>query len=157
MPSAEKIRTRMQELADILGYVPRDPSYLAKAMYCQKEEGKNDYTNDAMATLGDAALKLIWSEHFFAMGLDKDEISRRKIPLERNSTLKGLCDRVGIYPYAYNDDYFASEAPTTRRLPYGAHDFYLEAIIAAVYLDRGLEYTRQWVLSFWKKYANLPI
>ena len=108
-----------------------------------------------MATLGDAVLKLVWSEHFFLEGLDKDEISRRKVPLERNATLKAMCDKVGIYPFAYNDSYFANEAPKTRRLPYGSHDFYLEAIIAAIYLDRGLDYTREWVLKFWKKHADV--
>ena len=155
MPSDAKIRTRMQELADILDYTPHDLSYLARAMYCQKEQGRNDYTNDAMATLGDAVLKLVWSEHFFLEGLDKDEISRRKVPLERNATLKAMCDKVGIYPFAYNDSYFANEAPKTRRLPYGSHDFYLEAIIAAISLDRGLDYTREWVLKFWKKHADV--
>ncbi len=157
MPSDEKIRARMQELADKLEYDYHDLSHLSRAMYCQKEEGKNDYTNDAMATVGDAVLKLIWSDYFFDMGFDKDEISQRKTHLEKNATLKALCDKVGIYPFAYNDEYFANEAPKTRRLPYGNHDFYMEAIIAAIYRDRGLDYTREWVLKFWKKHANVPV
>ena len=157
MPNEAKIRTRMQELADILGYDYQNLFFLSKAMYCQKEEGRDDYANDAMATLGDAVLKLIFSEHFFLEGLDKDEISRRRMPLERNATLKAICDKVGIYPFAYNNDYFANEAPPTKRLPYGSHDFYLEAIIAAIYLDRGLDYTRTWVLRFWQQHADVIV
>ena len=153
MPSEAKIRTRMAELATLLGYDYLDLSHLSKAMYC-KREGRKNYANDAMATLGDAVLKLIFSEHFFSMGLDKDEITHRKIPLEKNATLKAICDELGIYAYAYNDDYFGDEAPPRHRLPYGEHDFYLEAIVAAVYLDRGLEHARQWVLNFWKKYSK---
>lgn len=154
MPNEAKIRTRMAEFADILEYDYHDLSHLSSAMYCRRE-GRNDYTNDAMATLGDAVLKLIWSEYFFNMGLDKDDISKRRTPLEKNATLKALCDRIGVYGYAYNDHYFGSEAPKKHRLPYGNHDFYLEAIIAAVYRDRGLEYTREWVLKLWKKYGVL--
>ena len=153
MPSEEKIRSRMAALADILDYDHRSLTHLSKAMYCKRERA-GDYTNDAMATLGDAVLKLVWSEHFFDMGLDKDEISKRKAPLECNATLKALCDKVGIYAFAYNDSYFADEAPKTKRLPYGNHDFYLEAIIAAIYRDRGLEYAREWILKFWKKHAD---
>lgn len=154
MPSDTKIRARMAEFADILSYESHDLSHLAKAMYCRRE-GKRDYTNDAMATLGDAVLKLIWSEYFFSLGLDKDEITRRKASLEKNATLKALCDKVGVYGFAYNDDYFGSEAPKKSRLPYGNHDFYLEAIIAAIYLDRGLDYTRDWVIHFWKKHGDI--
>ena len=153
MPSEAKIRTRMAELATLLDYDCQDLSHLSKAMYC-KREGRKNYTNDAMATLGDAVLKLIFSEHFFSRGMDKDEITHRKIPLEKNATLKAICDKLGLYAFAYNDDYFGNEAPPRQRLPYGAHDFYLEAIVAAVYLDRGLDYTRQWVLSFWKKHSK---
>lgn len=153
MPSDAKIRARMAKLADILDYEYRDLSHLAKAMYC-KRQGRKNYANDAMATLGDAVLKLIWSEYFFNMGLDKDEITRRKAPLEKNATLKALCDKVGIYNFAYNDDYFGSEAPKKSPLPYGSHDFYLEAVIAAIYLDQGPEYTKEWVLRFWKKHAK---
>ena len=68
-----------------------------------------------------------------------------------------MCDKLGIYPFAYNDQHFGDEATPRHRLPYGAHDFYLEAIVAAVYLDRGQEYTRQWVLELWKKYSGHPL
>ena len=153
MPSEAMIRARMAELAAILCYDYRDLAHLAKAMYC-KRQGRKNYTNDAMATLGDAVLKLIFSEYFFNLGLDKDEITRRKIPLEKNATLKAMCDKLGIYAYAYNDEYFGDEASPRHRLPYGSHDFYMEAIVAAVYLDRGAEYTRQWVLELWKKHSG---
>ncbi|MBE6702156.1 MAG: hypothetical protein E7585_01940 [Ruminococcaceae bacterium] len=149
MPSKEKIHVRMQELAKRLNYDYRDISHLSAAMYCKKEAGYNDYTNDAMATLGDAVLKLVFAEYFFDRGLDKDAISERKAHMEKNATLKAISDRTGLYLYAYNDRYFANEAPSGSRLPYGNHDIYLEAIIAAIYRDRGLAYTRRWILDFW--------
>lgn len=155
MPTQDIIHTRMQALAAQIGYEYQNIAHLAKALYCEKENARNDYTNDAMATLGDAVLKLVWSEHFYDMGLDKDEITARKVELEKNATLKSICDKIGIYRFAYNDSYFADEAPPSKRLPYGNHDIYLEATIAAIYKDRGLDYVRQWILRFWKAHTDL--
>lgn len=149
MPTNQQIGARMRRLAEQIGYEYHDLSYLKEAMRCVKEEGKNDYTNDAMATLGDAVMKLIWSEYFFDKGLDKDEITVRKAALEQNATLRKISDEKGIARFAYNDEFFADEAPENRKLPYGKHDIYVEAIIAAIYKDRGLDYVRQWLIALW--------
>jgi dsRNA-specific ribonuclease len=149
MPTNQQIGARMRRLAERIGYEYHDLSYLKEAMRCVKEEGKNDYTNDAMATLGDAVMKLIWSEYFFDKGLDKDEITVRKAALEQNATLRKISDERGIARFAYNDEFFADEAPDNRKLPYGKHDIYVEAIIAAIYKDRGLDYVRQWLIALW--------
>lgn len=149
MPTSEQILARMEELAGRLEYDFHDLTYLAQAMYCEREEGRFNYTNDAMATVGDAVLKLVWSELFYSMGLDKNEITRRKANMENNRTLKNLCDAVEAHTFAYNDRYFAHEAPKHRPLPHYDHDFYMEAIVAAIYQDRGLRYTRKWVIAFW--------
>ena len=155
MPDKAKIHARMHALAARIGYAYRDLSHLAAAMYCKKEAGKANYTNDAMATLGDAVLDLVWSEYFFERGLDKDEITAQKTNLVNNTTLKRLRDAEGIQNDAYNDDFFADEAPPHRRLPQPDHDFYMEAIIAAIYLDLGLEAARAWILAFFEKHAAL--
>ena len=149
MPTNQQIGARMRRLAERIGYEYHDLSYHKEAMHCVKEEGKNDYTNDAMATLGDAVMKLIWSEYFFDKGLDKDEITVRKAALEQNATLRQISDEKGIARFAYNDEFFADEAPDNRKLPYGKHDIYVEAIIAAIYKDRGLDYVRQWLIPLW--------
>jgi len=154
MPKREQILKKMEELAGRLGYDFHDLSYLAQAMYCEKEPGNFNYTNDAMATVGDAVLKLIWCELFFSMGLDKDEITARKANMENNRTLKNLCDAVEAHKFAYNDRYFADEAPPRYALPHYDHDFYIEAIIAAIYKDRGLRYTRKWVIAFWEAHPD---
>ncbi len=153
MPTKERIHTRMRELADRLGYELADLSHLARAMYCKRQRGYDNYQNDEMATLGDAVLGLIMAEHFFAQGMDKDEITRRKAALVSNATLKAMCDALGVQRFAYNDDYFANEAPAHAQLPSKDHDFYMEAIFAAVYLDRGLDYTKKWLLALFREHA----
>ena len=127
MPTKEHVLARMEQLASALNYDYHDLTHLSRAMYCKKQRGYSNYTNDAMATLGDAVLKLIWSEHFFAQGLDKDEITQKKSDLENNGTLKNLCDLVGAQNFAYNDKYFFDEAPAHSRLPHREHDFYIDA------------------------------
>ena len=77
--------------------------------------------------------------------------------MENNDTLKNLCDLLSVRDFAYNDDYFADEAPEHAKLPYRSHDFYLEAIIAAIYLDRGLSYTAEWVLRFWGSHPEAVV
>lgn len=152
MPSATEIRTRMKELAQLLDYKYHDLSHLSSAMYCQVEEKYNDYKNDAMATLGDAVLKLVLTEYLFDLGLDKNEITEKKQLLESNAALKHMTDKTEMYRFAYNDDYFYDDAPRHKRLPYDDHDIYLEATVAAIYKDRGLKYVRAWILRFWEKH-----
>ena len=151
MLSKSLIETRMKALAKQLDYAYADLSHLSAAMYCKQEQKRNDYTNDAMATLGDTVLKLVLAEYFFDLGMDKDEITKRKLELEKNATLKDICDKAGIYDFAYNDHYFSGDAPPNARLPYSDHDFYVEAIIGAIYKDRGLAFVRNWILHFWPK------
>ena len=157
MPTTENIEARMRQLAALIGYEYHDLSYLKQAMYCEKEQGKSNYTNDAMATLGDAVMKLVWTEHFYDQGLDKDDITERKAVLERNATLKLISDKIGLYRFAYNDEFFADEAPENKKLPYGSHDIYVEATIAAVYKDRGLTYTREWLIRFFREHTPIEI
>ena len=155
MPSKEQIEQKMRALATRLGIQVRNTRHLAEAMYAERQGKKDNYTNDAMATLGDAVLKLIWSEHFFDMGYDKDKISAHKADMENNATLKNLCERIAIYDFAYNDLCFGDDAiARTYGPPRPEHDFYMEAVIAAIYRDQGLAYTRDWVLAFWERHAD---
>ena len=144
----------MIELSKLINYEPSNISFLQEAMHCQimhkYGDGVNrkNYTNDSYATLGDTILKFILTEYLFDKGYDKDEITHKKEPLERNSTLYGLCEKSGIFKYAYNDYYFYDNAPPENRVPHPAHEVYIEAIIAAIYKDRGLDYCKEWVISF---------
>lgn len=58
-----------------------------------------------------------------------------------------MCDDLKIYEYAHNDEYFFSEAPKNKKLPKPKHDIYIEAIIAAIYKDRGISYCKNWIIN----------
>ena len=145
------INQKMKELAERIGYEFNDLSHLKKAMYCQiihkPEDGKNrkNYTNDSYATLGDAVLKLILTENFFDKNYDKGKITLKKQELEKNKSLYDICEKYNIFTYAYNDDNFFNQAPKHNKVPHPKHDIYVEAIIAAIYKDKGIDYCKKWV------------
>lgn len=152
------IEEKMIELSRLINYDYNDISYLKDAMHCQifhkDGDGKNrkNYTNDGYATLGDAVLKLVLTEYLYDKEYDKAEITSIKQKFEKNSTLFDLCTESGVFKYAYNDLYFAECAPSKNRVFHSTHDVYIEAIIAAIYKDKGLNYCRDWIFSFFKKY-----
>lgn len=154
----EIIQSKMIELAKSICYEYHDISYLKKAMYCKiihcERDGKNrkNYTNDSLATLGDTLLKFILTDFLFDKGLDKQKITEQKAKWEKNETLKNLSTDSGIFKYAYHDDCFFENAPRENQVRHSTHDVYVEAIIAAIYKDRGIEYCKIWTIEFFRKY-----
>ena len=143
---------KMYELAKLIDYAPNNIEYLKEAMYCQSLENKKDeYADESLATLGDAVLKLILTEHLYRKHYNKAEITNVKQAIEKNETLSKLCNKYKIYQYAYNDTYFFTEAPLDKQLPHSEHDFYIEAIIGAIYQDRGMKYCKNWVIQFFQR------
>ncbi len=155
------IETKMLDLATQINYEPSDIEYLKKAMRRQivhkPDDGANrkNYTNDGYATLGDALLKLILTEYFFDQEYDKGKITEKKKSIEKNKTLYKLCKQSGIFRYAYNASNFYSDAPLEKRVSHSEHDSYVEAVIAAIYKDKGFDYCKNWTILFLRKYNLL--
>ncbi len=155
------IESKMYELARSIDYLPNNINYLTEAMHCQiihsESDGKNrkNYTNDSLATLGDSLLKFILTEYLFDKDYDKADITTKKQQLEDNTTLFNLCNDSGIFRYAYNGSYFSDNAPLENQVHHSKHDVYIEAIIAAIYKDKGFEYCKKWTISFFQKYKIL--
>ena len=155
------IETKMIELSKLINYTYNDLSCLENAMHCQiihkDGDGKNrkNYTNDRYATLGDSILKFILTEYLFNKGFDKADITQKKQTLEDNTTLFNLCNESGIFKYAYNDFYFSENAPRENKVFHSTHDVYIEAIIAAIYQDKGFDYCKKWVVAFFQKHKIL--
>lgn len=158
MLSQNEITERMIELAELIGYEYNDISWLAKAMYCKvvghkKGGGQNrdNYSNGQMAALGNSVLKMIVSEELFDKNLSLAEVDDHKNRPQDYEPLFRLDWENKIYRFAYDDigDYYELVGGVHPPLP--AHDLYIESIVAAVYKDRGYEYTKEWVTGFfWK-------
>ena len=157
MLSDRKIEEKMKELAHMLDYEYCDISWLKRSMYAKKIEKKGDdgknrknYENDALATLGDSILKFILTEYFFDKVQDKKYITDEKKKIEDNDTLFKLSNQLKIYEFAYNDKYFYGESPKEDKVSNKKHNSYIEAIIGAIYKDKGFAYTKEWVIKLLK-------
>lgn len=103
------------------------------------------YENQAIATLGDAVLKLYLTEMLFKKNLNQESITKEKEQLENNNVLKKISDFYEIYTYAYNRKHDYDNQQRHQQLPHPKHDFYLEAVIGAIYINRGIKYTKKWL------------
>lgn len=157
MLSDIEIEEKMNEFANRLGYEYCDISWLKWSMNAKKIENKDDgkhrknYENDALATLGDSILKFVLTEYFFDKVQDKKYITDEKKKIEDNKTLFELSNQLKIYEFAYNDKYFYGESPKEDKVSNKKHNSYIEAIIGAIYKDKRIEYTKEWVIDFLKK------
>ena len=141
------IRKNAQNLALKLKFEIDDISYLCEALYCQKIPATEDkYTNSAIALVGDNVLKLSLSHKFYMQTPDKQVIDDEKKKYENNEKLKEICDKLEIYKYAFNDEnFYAEDLPDHKKLPRPKHDPYVEAVIGAIYLDKGFNYANEWI------------
>ena len=130
-----RIEKEMYEFAkDKLKYTFNDISWLAKAMRSKKieikGEGKNhsEYTNESLATVGDALLKFIISDNLYRNNkgnLTKESITKNRESIEKNST--------------------KDNPPNNEKVVCKNHDPYIEAIVGAIYYDSNFECVKKWV------------
>ena len=143
----DSIKQKMIELSKMIHYDYKDLSHLTNAMNVTKigDTAKSSYSNSAMATVGDAVLKLIISDNFFRMNKTRGEITIIKSGVESNTHYYTISNQLGLCHYAYNNQYFFDDAPDHLKLPSGTHDVYLEAVACAVFHDLGFDACRKWV------------
>lgn len=142
----ERIEREMKELETKICYKFQDVSWLEKTMCSIKSEG--NYLNDALATVGDAVLKLALADIIFSDGAKtKGEITQKKQNLENNKTLYRTIMKEGIIDYAYNDKHFCKDEHVLEheKVRFSKHDSYLEAIIGAVFYDSNYETVKEWI------------
>ncbi len=154
----ERIIKKMKELEDRIHYKFKDILWLSKAMQSTKIDvqgsGKNhkEYSNDALATVGDAILKAVIADKLFSdtPEITKGKLTKEKESLENNKTLHDIDLKEGIIDYAFNEKYFYKDPEMTKhdKVSSKAHDAYIEAIVAAVYYDSNFETAKQWIYKY---------
>ena len=154
--TVEEIEGKMHELEKILGYTFQDVSLLSSAMKSQllekrEDDGKyhKEYSNEALAFLGDTVIKFLIAEHLYKDECKhekrKGDMTNTKKVLESNAVFHKLAEKEGIIRYAYNEKTFSKPTlPDHERVCSKKHDPYIEAITAAIYLDRGWDDVTKW-------------
>ncbi|MFH1144481.1 MAG: ribonuclease III [Candidatus Eisenbacteria bacterium] len=132
----------------------RDPRFLQRALthrsYLGGEEAHGPESNERLEFLGDAVLELIVIEYLFQrFPLDREgELTQKKSVLVSRSVLADRAEYLGLGRYVLLSE-AERDAGGSERRSILADAF--EAVLGAIYLDRGLEEARRfverWVLA----------
>jgi ribonuclease-3 len=148
-------------LQETLGLVFSAPALLEQALvhssYINENPGYALGHNERLEFLGDAVLDCIIAEKLYQdlPGLDEGEMSKLRAALVRRETLAGIARGINLGDYLYMGK--GEEAGGGRnKAPNLAGA--MEAVIAAIYLDRGWQIARNVILGLygdaWVKIAR---
>jgi len=134
---------RLEACQEAIGYQFREPFWLQKALTHSSNRSDQGLSNERMEFLGDAILGMVISEHLFHryQGFSEGELTAIKSvvvcqrTLARHSRLLGFDKHLSV----------GRGMSDARRLPNSVVANVFEAIVAAIYLDGGIEPARQFM------------
>ncbi len=139
------------ELEAVLGHAFRDPRFLAQALMHSSrlpERAADDpvESNEKLEFLGDAVLELLVSEELVRAfpNWSEGQLSKSRARLVNATALSLAAQRLGLGHYLRLG---RGEEKTGGRLKPALQADAYEAVIAAIYLDAGLEAARRFVLK----------
>jgi ribonuclease-3 len=142
MPSFSDIQQR-------IGYTFSDPELLERALTHKSyaNENKVPYHNERMEFLGDSVLNLIVSEYLMKTCPDSTEgaLSRLRASVVSEPALAGVAREIGLGEHLLLGK---GEEQTGGRNKDSLLADCLEALIASVYLDRGMDATEAFIMRF---------
>lgn len=136
-------------LEDALGYKFQDRSFLKQALTHSSAAAARLGDNQRLEFLGDRVLSLVLADLLYHR-FDREEeghLARRHAQLARRDALAVVARRIELGRYLR---LVGAEAEARGRDAPGALADACEAVIAALYLDGGLEPARQFVLREWE-------
>jgi ribonuclease-3 len=134
-----------RQLRRILGFAPKNYSLYQLALIHRSASGRfsksHNIHNERLEFLGDAILDSIVAEHLYSKFPDKDEgfLTQMRSKIVNRDTLKRIAIQFGI-----GNIVIARMTKDNHKSLYGDA---LEAIIGAIYLDRGYKKTRSFILN----------
>ncbi len=153
---------RMAEaFAERAGYRFSDPSLLLEALTHAVEEKPGGFARgyERLEFLGDRVLGLVIAEELYRRHPDSPEgaLARQYNHLVRKETCADIARRLGLGKMMRTGE------TTLRRQAEGSVNVLgdlCESVIAAIYLDGGLEAARKFIISFWEplfaRYRDAP-
>lgn len=135
------------ELQKIIGVEFSDPDLLKTALTHSSFEG-NATSYERMEFLGDRILGLIVAEFLYSNFPDECEgdLAKRFAALVDKNTLAEQAEKIGIADYII---FHGSESNDLSFMNEGILADVMEAIIASIYLDQGIDEVRKFVLKQW--------
>ena len=140
----------LKQLEDKIEYVFKDKLLLKQALthsrYANENRGTGPF-NERLEFLGDAVLSLVTAEYLFKKfpEMPEGELSKLRSGLVCTSSLCDYAKRISLGDFLFLGK--GEENSGGRQRPSNLENTF-EALIAAVYLDGGLEKARAFVLRF---------
>ena len=143
------IGARVKGLENALGFSFKDPSLLNLALihrsYCNEHGLDPAECYERLEFLGDAVLELAVSTELFTKFPDADEgeLTKTRSSLVRKETLAQIARRIDLGSYLFVGKGVETSNDREQDSVLAAA---FEALIAAIYIDQGNEFTRQLIL-----------
>lgn len=131
----------IRDIRDLLGFTPKNLLLFKQAfIHKSNQEFQNEKSNERLEFLGDALLTTIIAEYLFKKYVYKDEgfLTKMRAKIVRRSTLNTVGYDLGldIFLKQYNQVNLSDSMLGNA----------LEALIGAIYMEKGYEYTRDFVV-----------
>ena len=139
----------IKELQSVLGFSFKDPSLLCLALvhrsYCNENGLDPSQSYERLEFLGDAVLELAISTELYRRfpEADEGELTKIRSSLVRRETLAQIARRIDLGSYLLVGK---GVETTNGRQQDSVLAAAFEALVAAVYIDQGNEFTRQFIL-----------
>ncbi len=143
------VRVKAEALAERIGHRFADPELLRRALTHASAVGKDHDNNERMEFLGDRVLGLIIAEMLFERfpGESEGHLARRLNGLVRQETCADVAREIGI-----PDAIRTAQNEPTGKLSQNTSVLgdACEALIAAIYIDAGLDAARRFIVAHWE-------
>ncbi len=145
----------MQEFEKLIGYTFRDKSLLERALshssYANEKHSPKD-SNERLEFLGDSVLGFITAEYYYKnSSLPEGELTRLRAATVCEKALFEFSKEIELFKFIYLGK---GEENTGGRDRASINSDAFEAVIAAIYLDGGIDEAKKFVLRFVEKHAK---
>ena len=134
-----------QKLRNILGHAPRNLALYKQAFRhsSTKEITEHLPSNERLEFLGDAVLGAVVAEYLFKLFPKKDEgfLTQMRSRIVNGQNLNALAKKFGL------DVLLTSKLTKKEKISSSAYGDVFEAFIGALFLDKGFEITRKFILN----------
>jgi len=149
-----------KQLRNVLGFVPGKAVLYKTALTHRSVKEGSDQNNERLEYLGDAVLSAIIADYLFKKYPYKEEgfLTEMRSKMVNRNQLNEIAIKMGLKKISYFNKFDSSLKMSQ------IFGNTLEAMVGAIYLDRGYEKTRQWVIEriiqpylFMEELENLEI
>lgn len=124
-------------LEEKLNYTFKDKNILKRALTLASADGANN--NQTLEFFGDAILEFIVSERIFGEEQSEGQLTERRKAIVSDKALEPVSKKLGLDKFLIRSQYDISNKKSVPSA--------YEAVVAAIYLDGGMDAARQFVLN----------